>query len=146
MKYVEDAYVRETLVLDGAKAESNFNIAQESGIKHRRIVIFHLTRREGGRICWTSVEGMKDGRFNSSKWHGARNKGGDIPNPHIIIFSNARVDFGKDENGHYGVTLSRMRIGYIDSPQADIRWFRVNEETGEDNIPLEDDDDLFQNV
>ena len=74
MHMFEDAYPETTLILDGSNATTCFNVAEESKVKVRKVVFFHLSRNEGGNVDLKAVEEFKDGRFLNTKYRGKRNK------------------------------------------------------------------------
>ena len=137
MNFYEDANSQTTLVMDGAKASDCYNIAEDSVVKCRRVVFFHLTRAEGGKCSLKALEDFKDGAFNTTKYRGRRNKGLGYKHPHVIVLSNEKIKYMNDESENT-MTLGRLKIGYLDSTLEPIRWFGVTEEGAEYETQLGD--------
>ena len=125
----EDAYPDDTLVLDNSPARENYHLATAKGDK-LRVIFFHLTRAEGGSPDYKSVESLKDGRYNSTKFRGRRVRASvDSPHPLVIIPINCKP-------AHFlGLSVKRWRLRYIKDSASPIEWFKLSDDLQEVHLP-----------
>lgn len=115
----EDLHPDECLVLDNSPSRENFYLASLKNPDKLKTIFFHFSRAESCNADFKSIEALKDGRFNSSKFRNKRCKFSH--SPHVIIFSNKKANVN-------GLSYRRWRIGYVEEKMSDIQWFRVNEQ------------------
>ena len=129
MEVYEDAYPEDTLVLDNSPSRENYHLAAAKGDK-LRVIFFHLTRAEGGSPDYKSVESLKDGRYNTTKFRGRRVRASsDTPHPHVIIMSNCKPA------NFLGLSIKRWRLGYIKDSASPIEWYKLSDDLQEVPLP-----------
>lgn len=108
------------MVLDNSPSRENFYLASQKGDKVK-VIFFHLSRAESTDPDFKSIEILKDGRFNSTKFRGKRCKlSSSNEHPHVIILSNKKPNIK-------GLSYKRWRVGYVDKKDSPIVWYKFDE-------------------
>lgn len=78
------------LIVGGKYRDAYYSIAERKAAKLPvDLIVFNIPRNQGNKVSYTSIEGIKDGMFNSTKYKSCMV----VYNcPHVIIFANSPPD------------------------------------------------------